>query len=163
MDSKRLDLLLDKYWNCLTTTVEEQELREYFCHGDGKEVQSETARLFRYFDHEGSLKLNENSLDPEMIKRKSQEKKTGFGARLFFIGKAAAIGLVLIVAAYSIRKEYINSKLEPYFAETFQDPKEAYEETKKALMMVSESFNLARKETQKLSAIDEAKNKIIEN
>jgi hypothetical protein len=40
--------------------------------------------------------------------------------------------------------------------DTYTDPKVAFEETKKALMMISKSFNKAQKEASKINVFNEA-------
>ena len=60
MDSKRIEKLLEKYWNAETSLEEEQELHQFFQSTDVPEKLKETAVLFRYFETERSRTLNEN-------------------------------------------------------------------------------------------------------
>ena len=44
--------------------------------------------------------------------------------------------------------------------DTFTDPEEAYEETKKAFLLIAEKMNSGRVQAQKISALNEAEEKI---
>ena len=50
MDSKRINELLSKYWNCETSLEEEAELREHFKASNIPDELKETAPLFQYFE-----------------------------------------------------------------------------------------------------------------
>ena len=53
MDSKRIELLLERYWNCVSTLEEEAELKEYFTTTQEiPEHLKQAAPLFQYFDKE---------------------------------------------------------------------------------------------------------------
>jgi len=74
-------------------------------------------------------------------------------------GRIAA-GLVVVVAAtYFVRQE-VRKAYPADVVDTYSDPKLALEETKKALMLISKSFNKAQKEASRIKVFNEAEEKI---
>src|SRR5690349_9815134 len=59
MDSKKIEELLQKYWDCETSLEEEQQLREYFRNEKFPEQMKETASLFNYFEQQKSKSVND--------------------------------------------------------------------------------------------------------
>lgn len=155
MDSDKINSLLDKYWACETTLDEEKELREYFEQGEFPEQLRETSHLFRYFSETRSNAISDVSFDRQVIDRISAGKQ-GKVRRLFFNTMRIAAGVaVLVVATFLVRNEIRNNNPEDV-ADTYSDPKIAFEETKKALMMISKSFGTAEEEAKKINLFNEA-------
>ena len=69
----------------------------------------------------------------------------------------AAVGLILVTATYFIRDDYKKTTAD---LGTFETPEEAFEETKKALQMISKNFNKGRKEAKKVAVFNTAQEKI---
>jgi hypothetical protein len=63
--------------------------------------------------------------------------------------------IVLIAASYLVRQEIRKSYPEEV-ADTYSDPQLAFEETKKALMMISKTFGKAKEEAGKIKVFSEA-------
>lgn len=155
MDSDKINSLLNKYWACETTLEEERELRQYFTEGEFPESLRETAHLFRYFAENRKNSLNDVSFDRQVIERISIGKP-GKGRKLIFNTMRIAAGVaVLVVATWLVRNEIRNNNPETV-VDTYNDPKLAFEETKKALMMISKSFGTAEKEAKKINLFNEA-------
>ena len=78
MDSKRIEILLERYWNCVSTQEEEAELRTYF--NTATDIPSQLAHatpLFKYFKQEAEGKLLDLSFDDkffELIEKNEQPK-----------------------------------------------------------------------------------------
>jgi hypothetical protein len=160
MDSKQIQQLLEKYWNCETTLEEEQSLRHYFQGADVPEGLKETAELFRYFEAEKSKALNESF--NEVVTKQIRQRQGGKVVSMVSwvqIARVAAGVLVVVVAGYFIRQE-VRKSYPAEVADTYSDPKLAFEETKKALMMISKSFGKAKKEAGKMNMFNEAEKKI---
>ncbi len=157
MDSKQLEQLLEKYWNCETTLEEELELRAYFQRNDVPDNLLETAALFRYFENEKSKALSEsfNEVVTKQIKKRQGGKLVSMVSWVQMARVAAGI-VVVVVAGYFIRQEVRKQ----YPEDTYSDPKLAFEETKKALMMISKSFGKAKQEASKINMFNEAEKKI---
>lgn len=158
MDSEKIDELLNKYWNCETSLEEEKQLQAYFRDATVPDGLKETANLFRYFDEQKKNELTDISFD-HSIKRKISSPK-GKMTSLFFNTMRIAAGIaVLIVAVWLVRLE-VRKGTPPEMADTYDDPNMAFEETKKALMMISKSFNTAEAQAKKLNLFNEAQQNI---
>ena len=171
MDFDRIEGLLDKYWACETSLEEEKELRDFFSENTVPEKFRSVAPLFDYYNGEGEDSKLDEKFSEEVLNIIEKDNKIiteasakrGKVVALFYnISKVAAVILILMVAGYFVREEYREreDEVKPYLADTFEDPKEAFEETKKALMMISKNFNKGRKEVQKMGAFEDAQKKI---
>jgi len=160
MDSNRLNELLNKYWNCETSLEEEQQLKEYFKGRDIPEEWKETAVLFRYFEENKKKSLSDISFDRTLIAKIHAPPKKGKVARLVYNGMRIAAGVaVVMVATWFIRNE-VRKSTPQEIVDTYDDPKLAFEETKKALMMISKSFGTAEEQAKKINMFNEAQEEI---
>ena len=160
MDSNNIEQLLEKYWMCETSLEEEQQLRDFFKgHGVPASLKEATI-LFRFFDAEKNNILQEN-FESAVTKqlRQRQGGKVISMVRLNNIARIAAGILVVVVATFFIRQE-IRKSYPQELQDTYTDPQIAFEETKKALMMISQSFGKARQEAGKIKMLNEAEKKI---
>ena len=69
MDSKNMEDLLKKYWDCETTLEEEKQLREYFGGSNIPDQWKDTAALFRYFEETKKKSLNDLAFESQVIQR----------------------------------------------------------------------------------------------
>ena len=160
MDSKQLEQLLEKYWSCETSLEEEQQLRDYFRGQTVPESQKDAAELFRFLDTEKNKSLNEN-FESHVTKHlhKRREGKVISMVTFANIVRIAAGILVVVVATYFIRQE-VRKSYPKELQDTYTDPQMAFEETKKALMMISGSFGKAKREAGKMKVFNDAEKKI---
>jgi hypothetical protein len=159
MDSKQLEQLLEKYWNCETSLEEEKQLRDYF-QGEVPEILKETADLFRYFGTQQVKSVGGADFDAAVIKKIKHQKPKGKSVTMLFNYARIAAGLIVVVTAtYFVRQE-VRKAYPPEIVDTYSDPKLALEETKKALMMISKGFNKAQKEAGRIKAFNEAEEKV---
>ncbi|HTH57955.1 MAG TPA: hypothetical protein VL728_18030 [Cyclobacteriaceae bacterium] len=158
MDSKHIEELLEKYWNAETTLEQEEELRVFFQGNDIPENMSETATLFRYFENEKSKNLSEK-FDADVTK-KVQQRQGGkiVAMKDWFRMARVAAGIIVVVAAVFLIGKQVREKGE--MVDTQSDPKLAFEETKKALMMISKNFHKAQKEASMINLLNEAEQTI---
>ncbi len=168
MDSNKIDDLLKKYWECETSLDEEKELRAYFNESEYDKKYANVAPLFRYYEREQKIGGLDNFFDQRILDEieniQPKVKKKSKIIELFGnVVKVAAVGLILITAGYFIKEELSKEEMKPYVSDTFEDPEKAFEETKKALQMISKNFNKGRKEVKKLSTFNEAQEKVKEN
>jgi hypothetical protein len=159
MDSNRINELLSKYWNCETSLEEEAELRDHFKSDNIPDELRETAPLFRYFEENKKKSLNAVSFDRE-VWEKIQTPKRGQMAKLVYNTMRIAAGLTVVLAATWFIRNEIRSTTPPEAVDTYDDPKMAFEETKKALMMISKSFGTAEEEAKKINLFNEAQEEI---
>lgn len=163
MDSNKIDELLNKYWNCETSLEEEQQLREYFRGNQIPEQWKETAPLFRYFDAHKKKTLNDGAFDTALMKKIKTPSHQGKMVKIFYNTLRIAAGVsVLLVATFLVRNE-IRKSTPQEIVDTYDDPKLALEETKKALMMISKSFGTAEEKAKKLNMFNEAQEQIQKN
>lgn len=162
MDSEKIDELMNKYWNCETSLEEEQQLQAYFRSSSVPEQLKETALLFRYFDEQKHKSLTDVSFDSSVIRKINAPKKGRVTSLLYNSMRIAAGIVVLIVAVWLVRIE-VRETTQQEMADTYDDPKMAFEETKKALMMISKSFGAAEEQAKKINLFNEAKQDIQKN
>lgn len=168
MDLKRIELLLERYWNCVSTVEEEAELRQYY--NETKEIPEhlrEAAPLFRYFRKESELTLNDPDFEQKVLaKVKAHQQPTAKVRKLEqsfqnYMKVAAAI-VIVIATSFIFRMEiWKGDKPELLLAEdTYKNPEQAYAETKKALLLIAKKMNDGKKEVEKISILSEAESKI---
>jgi len=123
--------LLEKYWAAETTPEEEATLRKLL-------KDSKDSVFGTYFNY-----LSEESLK-EMPAPVTQLK----GARVMSIRRAfsiAAAVLILVTAGFIIQRNMTADIRQAATADSFENPEQAYQEAKQALILVSEKMNKSRK------------------
>ena len=156
MDSEKIDELLSKYWKGETSLEEEQQLQDYFRKTQVPEQLKETAALFRYFDEQKGKSLTDVSFDRNVMRNIAAPKKGKISSMIYNSMRIAAGIVVLVVAIWLVRIEVRKSTPQ----DTYDDPKMAFEETKKALMMISKSFGTAEEQAKKINLFNEAQDEI---
>jgi hypothetical protein len=159
MDFNKIDELLKKYWNCETTLEEEKQLRDFFGGTNIPEQWKETAPLFRYFEESKKKSLNDLAFEGQVLRKVHPEKQAKVARLIFNTMKIAAGLTVVILAGWFIRTE-IRQTTPQAVVDTYDDPKVAFEETKKALLMISKSFGTAEEQTRKINMFNEAQEQI---
>ena len=161
MDSEnRIRQLLEKYWACETSLEEEQELKKFFGSNTVPGELKETGELFRYFDHQKKASLTGSDFDGSVLDKIRKAEPMGKSAQMFTFVARIAAGLFVVVAATFLVRREIRKSYPAEIADTYSDPKLALEETKKAFMMISRSFNRAENEAKKINLLNEAEEKI---
>jgi hypothetical protein len=158
MDSRKIEELLNKYWECESSLEEEKQLREYFEGNNLAEQHKEVAALFRYYGENKKKSIDDQKFDRQLLH--PAQKKQGKVIAIFYNSMRIAAGIaVLIVAIWFVRTEI--RKNDPVAMEdTYKDPKIAFEETKKALMMISKGFTQAETQAKKINLFNEAREEI---
>lgn len=158
MDSKQVEQLLEKYWSCETTLEEEKALREYFKQPRVPEALEESASLFRYFEQQRQHRITDASFDAALGRKLQPEK--GKVRSLVFNSLRIAAGISVVVACIWMVRSEIREATPKEISDTFDDPKKAFEETKRALKLISKNFGKAQKATAKINLINEATEKV---
>lgn len=157
MDSKKIEELLQKYWDCETSLEEEQQLREYFRGADVPDQMKETASLFNYFEQQKSKAVGEQ-FETNVL---SQLKKpAGKVTNLIQTSLRIAAGVAVLAVALFFVKQEIGKSDTVAVEDTYDDPQQALEETKKALMMISRGFGRAEQQAKKINLLNEAQDKL---
>lgn len=162
MDYNRIKILLEKYWNCETTLEEESLLQEYLSRSDIPEDLKEYAPLFQYYKTERSEKISEEFDERILNEIESKEKKGKRRYLNLYYKVAAAVILILFVVTVHQRFIAVRDKATVLVQDTFDDPEKALEETKRALLLVSEKWNKGKDNIARLSEFNKAE-KIIRN
>src|SRR5689334_14572755 len=105
MDSKKIDELLNKYWNCESSLEEEAELREYFKGKSFPEQHKETAALFHYFNENKKKTLNDISFDGRVMAQVKTPARGKMVKLAYNTMRIAAGVAVLVVSGWLIRNE----------------------------------------------------------
>ena len=158
MDS-RIEQLLDKYWKCESTLEEEKEIRDFFSTEVIPGELKETSLLFKYFEEQKRQTVNEVDFDKK-IKSKTNIGDNGRVVKMIFTSAKIAAGIVVLLAASFLVRQEIRKSYPEEIADTYTDPQLAFEETKKALMMISKTFGKAKEETSKIKVFSEAEEMI---
>lgn len=131
----QIDNLLERYWNGETTLEEEAMIKSHFRSNPSL---SNEGNYFRYLNKKGELKM--------------EEAKTGTKKKTWI--SAAATITVGLMTAFLI----INSANKDPFA--VEDPEEAYEATRSALMMIGAGLNEGQTHALELTKFNKAKEEL---
>lgn len=163
MDLERVKILLERYWNCVSTIEEEEELKTFFNSSEVPEDLVESANLFKYYQTQKQATLD-TKFDNEIIEKiKEQKSPVVRKLNLSFQNymRVAAVILVVLTASFVFRMEFWQDEPPPtLLVDTYKTPEEAYAETKKAFMLIAEKMNSGRKQTEKIGILNKAENKI---
>lgn len=154
MDYNQLEALIKKYWDCETSLEEEERLREWFRTHEVPERFKETASLFSYFDEQKQKATGEH-FDKQLVKKLNSPK--GKTVNLWQTSLRIAAGIAVVAAAIFFVRQEIQDK--PELA-VMEDQQKAFEETKKALMMISKGFSTAEENAKKINVLNEAEDKV---
>lgn len=154
MDS-RIEQLLDKYWKCETTLEEEREIRTFFNAEAIPDELKETSLLFKYFEEQKKQTVNEVVFDSK-VRASTRAERKGRVIKMVFTSAKIAAGVVVLLAASFLVRQEIRKSYPEEIVDTYSDPQLAFEETKKALMMISKTFGKAKEETEKIKVFSEA-------
>lgn len=157
MDSKKIEELLQRYWDCETSLEEEKQLQEYFRNENVPEQWKETAALFHYFEQQKNKAVNPQ-FDKSVLTQLKKPK--GKVTNLVQTSLRIAAGVAVLIAAVFFVRQEIRKNDTVVMEDTFDDPQKALEETKKALLMISKGFGSAEKQAKKINLINEAQDKI---
>ncbi|MBL7865713.1 MAG: hypothetical protein JNK10_12600 [Cyclobacteriaceae bacterium] len=160
MDLHEVEKLLEKYWQCETSLEEEQKLRDFFASGTIPASQQGAADFFQYLKAEKEKTLSKNF--DGVVTKKLRHRQSGKIVEMIGYGNMARIaaGVVVVVAATFLIRQEIRKSYPKELQDTYSDPKMAFEETKRALEMISNSFGKAKKEASKMQMLNEAEKKI---
>jgi hypothetical protein len=158
MDFKHIEQLLEKYWECETSLEEEKALRDFFSQPDVPDSLKESAVLFRYLEQQRVHKMNDAAFDTT-LKGKLQPAQ-GKMRSLYLNSLRMAAGISVVIASFWLVRTQLRETTPQEVADTYDDPKQAFEETKKALQMISKNFGKAEKAASNINLINEATDKL---
>lgn len=149
--------LLTKYWEGKTTQEEEIQLFQGIESGTIEVTEAEK----QYFQLLYSNQQIEAPSDLKSHVLNNTKKVVRFPTFHFNSWKIAASIAIILVSAWFIDQKMNSSEKELVaITDTFDNPEQAFEETKKALLLLSNSLGKGKKEAEKLSAFHKIQEKI---
>ena len=163
MDYSDIKSLLDKYWRCETSLDEEAQLRKYFERDDIPEDLQPYTSLFRYFGNisaaepEKMIDIPLNSGIDEYRHKRPLVRRI----QTRWIYRVAAAILILF-SVFIIHKQVtpVRKKAVELTRDTYSNPKQALQETRKMLMLISVKLNKGEAQAAKLYEFHEAEDLI---
>jgi hypothetical protein len=146
MESNKIEILLEKYFEGKTSIDEENELRDYFASSNVSPNLEQYKTVFDYL----SL-AKEEQFNPE-IQLKPQKRN------LARFSIAVSIVVLLGIGVYTYFN-YNNAKENQYLG-TYDDPEVAFRETQKALLLLSTNINTGIESIQYVKEYENSKNLI---
>ena len=146
MEFNKIEALLEKYFEGETSIAEENELKNYFSSQDVASHLKQYRQVFGYFAEAKEQKLTNNV--PLVFKKR----------KVAWLSIAASIVVLVGIGAYT----FFNTNTEKESKElgTYNDPKEAFEATQKALAMLSDNVNVGVGGVQYLQVYEVTKEKV---
>ncbi len=142
--------LIEKYFQGETSLKEEAELKSYFNSGKVEASLQQYQPLFQHFEEESKLELNQEFED-NLFKKLNTEAKVvpmrSWGRRLMRVAAVAAV----VFASYLFFSEPQDPQHPQvdWSAYEISDEQMAYEETVKALRLLSSKLNKGKNKTVK--------------
>lgn len=161
MDIKELRKLLQKYYNGETTLKEEDTLKKYFVENPhiDEEFQAEKEQFIMFNKaKKQDVPFKDFEKDLERIIDDQKVKYPVFRSNKIWIQIASVAASILIIFGVYNSIKYFTGK--PEYKDTIDDPQIAYEETKNALLYISEKFNYGTKELNNVSRLNSGVQKL---
>lgn len=142
MESSKVNDLVERFWAGDATEMEERQLREFFQQGNVPAHLEDTAAYFLAIKAEESMELPED-FEQEVM---AQIRRPRGGRLIQFNFSRIAASLLLVIGLslglyYFLGSGNMPASNDMVQVDTFEDPQQAYEEVKRALMMVSTRMN----------------------
>jgi hypothetical protein len=146
MEFNKMETLLEKYFEGETSIAEENELKNYFSSPNVAEHLEQYRPLFGYL-----AKAKEDKFTQKVSLNSKKQK-------VAWLSIAASIVVMLGIGTYSFfNTNPVNKSSE---LGTYDDPKEAFEATQKALAMLSDNVNVGVEGVQYLQVYKMTKEKV---
>jgi hypothetical protein len=158
MDYQNINEILEKYFEGNTTQEEENLIREYFLKTDLPVEHQYLKKMFHYFNEakiNSKPDFNVNAeLNSIIDNQWKKESKIRFNRILKWSSSVAAIFILGIGIFHYYSKPSVKVK------DTFSNPDQAYIETKRALLYVSNCMNKNTSNLKYLAQIDKSYKKL---
>jgi len=142
-----IEKLIDKYFEGETSIVEENELKDYFSFSDVAQHLKQYQPIFGYFSQAKEQQFTQE------IPLKTKKRNV-----VIWLSIAASVVVMLGVGTMMY---FENNKSEQFVACTPEDnPELAFEQTQKALALVSEHLNTGIESVGYINEYENSKNKI---
>ena len=145
MEPHNIEKNLEKYFEGESTVAEEMALQTYFSSPNVAQHLVQYAPLFKFYAQEKTVQMPSKA--PPKYKKQ----------RVLWLSVAALVLIFLSICTFTIYNEEV-PKSTAYG--TFDTPEEAFEETQKALNLLSENVNVGVKSVTYINEFEITKNKI---
>ena len=164
MDSKKVGALRKKYWEGNTSQEEEEALKKL---ADNRPSQLDSdEEYFSFLNKKGAEQPLNKEFEDEILRlidvKKAKSKPKNIAIKYWYI----AASLTLIISVSIIFKRGIfneNSAVQVVQVDTFEDPEKAFEETKKALLFLSEKLNQSSEYATQFSKFEQSQEILKQN
>ena len=147
MESNRIEIILEKYFQGETNSAEELELKKYFSSSNVAQPLEHYKPLFVYFSEAMELKFS--------YKLTLQTKKRN----VMWLSIAASVVVLLGISTFT----YFHSPTEKEDLGTFENPETAFAATQKALALLSENVNVGIESVEYINEYQNSKDLIFKN
>jgi hypothetical protein len=153
-------MLIDKYWKGISSLKEEKWLKSRYAR---KSEQLPDAVYFRYLQEKSAETLDDPAFEQTILAAIKEDK--GLKSRQFsgMNWRIAAVITLLVIGTITFKIGYMSEQLsthEVVAVDTYQDPEQALEETKKALLFISNQLNRGGSYTSEFSKFNESQEKL---
>ena len=148
MESNKIEILLEKYFQGETSIAEEKELKNYFSLPNVAQHLQQYQPLFGYFSQ---VKEQKSTQEISL-----QTKKRNVA----WLSIAASAVVLLGIGTYYISKKNTAPAVAQTELGTYDDPEEALAATQKALALLSKKVNVGIESVQYIKEYEQSKNKI---
>jgi hypothetical protein len=146
MELDRIEILLEKYFEGETSIAEENELKAYFSSADVAQHLEHYKAMFGYFSSAIEQKFE------QQLPLKSKKVQVAW--------LSVAASVVILLGMFTFYNRNINQSED---LGTYNDPEKAFEETQKALNLLSKNVNVGIESMQYVNEYQESKNLIFKN
>lgn len=139
MNSRQIEIILERYFSGDTSLEDEKVLKEFF---QAKDIPAHLVSLkeqFEFFSAEKEKEPLNASFDDKIIELINQEENqsTKRTRRIYLYMATGIAASILIIMSLFFQFDPFSKRIK----ETFSDPQLAFNETKRALLMVSQTLN----------------------
>ncbi len=145
MATDNIEKILEKYFEGESTIAEENDLQTYFLSSNVAQHLTQYAPLFKFYD------------DEKFIERKHKLRPALQQRNIALLSIAASAVILISVGTFLF---YNNETPKSTAYGTFETPEKAFEETQKALNLLSENVNVGVQSVQYINEFENSKNKI---
>jgi hypothetical protein len=161
MDYKYIEQLIERYWQCETSLLEEQILRSFFSQEEIPANLLPYREVFVYQQTQQEVKISADfdekvlaAIEAPVVKARHLTLVSRF---MPLMKAAAMVAFVITLGSVAQRSFFAEDKLDYNYAtykDTYKDPQMAYEQLSSALMKVSKGIKKSQAQLSADSILD---------
>lgn len=161
MSEKEIDDILARYWAGESSLEEEAVLKQYFAQSDLPAEHFRYRPLFGFYAKESIRQMAEpvrkfesSDFEPQqpITRSHSFSRSHSLTHSFFIMAIAATFALLISLSIFFTPKQQDQDHI-VLTADTYEDPDKAYQEARKALLLISAKLNAGNKFQQELRPI----------